>query len=78
MEIDEGLHSRQLAVWVSAFKNLTRCFPLLFHFLGTSHFFSSSRSYGGQAMKRMAVSNILISGLKGLGAEIGNILCFAK
>lgn len=41
MEIDEDLHSRQLAV------------------------------YGRDAMKRMAQSTVLISGLNGLGVEIG-------
>lgn len=41
MEIDENLHSRQLAV------------------------------YGREAMKRMAGSAVLISGMNGLGVEIG-------
>ncbi len=41
MEIDENLHSRQLAV------------------------------YGREVMKRMAASSVLISGLNGLGVEIG-------
>jgi ubiquitin-activating enzyme E1 len=40
-EIDEDLHSRQLAV------------------------------YGRETMKRLFASNILVSGLQGLGAEIG-------
>ena len=40
-EIDEDLHSRQLAV------------------------------YGRETMKRLFVSNVLVSGLHGLGAEIG-------
>lgn len=40
-EIDEDLHSRQLAV------------------------------YGRETMKRLFGSNILVSGLQGLGAEIG-------
>lgn len=40
-EIDEDLHSRQLAV------------------------------YGREAMRRLVASNVLISGLQGLGAEIG-------
>ena len=40
-EIDEDLHSRQLAV------------------------------YGREAMRRLFASNVLISGLNGLGAEIG-------
>lgn len=41
-EIDEDLHSRQLAV------------------------------YGRETMRRLFASNILISGMQGLGAEIGN------
>lgn len=41
MEIDEDLHSRQLAV------------------------------YGRESMRRMAAASVLIVGLKGLGAEIG-------
>jgi hypothetical protein len=40
-EIDEDLHSRQLAV------------------------------YGRETMKRLFGSNVLVSGLQGLGAEIG-------
>jgi ubiquitin-activating enzyme E1 len=40
-EIDEDLHSRQLAV------------------------------YGRETMKRLFASNVLVSGLQGLGAEIG-------
>lgn len=40
-EIDEDLHSRQLAV------------------------------YGRETMKRLFASNVLVSGLNGLGAEIG-------
>ena len=40
-EVDEDLHSRQLAV------------------------------YGREAMRRLFASNVLISGLNGLGAEIG-------
>ena len=48
MEIDEDLHSRQLAV------------------------------YGRESMRRMAASSVLVVGLKGLGAEIGESvrLCF--
>lgn len=42
-EIDEDLHSRQLAV------------------------------YGRETMRRLFASNVLVSGLQGLGAEIGNI-----
>jgi len=50
-EIDEDLHSRQLAV------------------------------YGRETMKRLFGSNVLVSGLQGLGAEIGmscliNLLLF--
>jgi len=50
-EIDEDLHSRQLAV------------------------------YGRETMKRLFASNVLVSGLQGLGAEIGmscliNLLLF--
>jgi ubiquitin-activating enzyme E1 len=41
MEIDENLHSRQLAV------------------------------YGREVMRRMAQSSVLITGLNGLGVEIG-------
>jgi hypothetical protein len=41
MEIDEDLHSRQLAV------------------------------YGRETMKRLFASNVLVSGLQGLGVEIG-------
>lgn len=41
-EIDEDLHSRQLAV------------------------------YGRETMRRLFASNVLISGMQGLGAEIGN------
>lgn len=41
VEIDEDLHSRQLAV------------------------------YGRETMRRLFASNVLISGLQGLGAEIG-------
>lgn len=41
-QIDEDLHSRQLAV------------------------------YGRETMKRLFASNVLVSGLQGLGAEIGN------
>ena len=40
-EIDEDLHSRQLAV------------------------------YGRETMRRLFASNVLVSGLNGLGAEIG-------
>jgi ubiquitin-activating enzyme E1 len=40
-EIDEDLHSRQLAV------------------------------YGRETMRRLSASNVLVSGLNGLGAEIG-------
>ena len=40
-EIDEDLHSRQLAV------------------------------YGRESMRRLAGASVLVSGLKGLGAEIG-------
>ena len=43
MEIDEDLHSRQLAV------------------------------YGRESMRRMAAANVLIVGLRGLGAEIGEL-----
>lgn len=43
-EIDEDLHSRQLAV------------------------------YGRETMRRLFASNILISGMQGLGAEIGTVL----
>jgi ubiquitin-activating enzyme E1 len=43
-EIDEDLHSRQLAV------------------------------YGRETMKRLFGSNVLVSGLQGLGAEIGKLL----
>lgn len=42
-EIDEDLHSRQLAV------------------------------YGRETMRRLFSSNVLVSGLQGLGAEIGNV-----
>lgn len=42
MEIDEDLHSRQLAV------------------------------YGRETMRRLFASNVLISGMQGLGVEIGN------
>lgn len=42
-EIDEDLHSRQLAV------------------------------YGRETMRRLFASNVLISGMQGLGAEIGKI-----
>ena len=42
MEIDEDLHSRQLAV------------------------------YGRESMRRMAASNVLISGALGLGVETGD------
>jgi ubiquitin-activating enzyme E1 len=44
-EIDEDLHSRQLAV------------------------------YGRETMKRLFGSNVLVSGLQGLGAEIGKCSC---
>ena len=44
-EIDEDLHSRQLAV------------------------------YGRETMKRLFGSNVLVSGLQGLGAEIGMYVC---
>lgn len=43
-EIDEDLHSRQLAV------------------------------YGRETMRRLFASNILISGMQGLGAEIGDFM----
>lgn len=43
-EIDEDLHSRQLAV------------------------------YGRETMRRLFASNVLVSGLNGLGAEIGMCL----
>jgi len=43
-EIDEDLHSRQLAV------------------------------YGRETMKRLFASNVLVSGLQGLGAEIGMLI----
>ena len=43
MEIDEDLHSRQLAV------------------------------YGRETMRRLFASNVLVSGLQGLGAEIGRV-----
>lgn len=42
-DIDEDLHSRQLAV------------------------------YGRETMRRLFASNVLISGIQGLGAEIGNV-----
>ena len=42
-EIDEDLHSRQLAV------------------------------YGRETMRRLFASNVLVSGVNGLGAEIGNL-----
>lgn len=42
MEIDEDLHSRQLAV------------------------------YGRETMRRLFASNVLVSGMRGLGVEIGN------
>jgi ubiquitin-activating enzyme E1 len=51
INIDEDLHSRQLAV------------------------------YGRETMRRLFVSNVLISGLHGLGIEIGNnpsSACFLK
>ena len=35
--------------------------------------FSSRYVLGHEAMKKMAVSNVLISGLKGLGVEIGKL-----
>ena len=44
LEIDEDLHSRQLAV------------------------------YGRETMRRLLGANVLISGLKGLGVEVGIIL----
>jgi hypothetical protein len=54
-EIDEDLHSRQLAV------------------------------YGRETMKRLFASNVLVSGLQGLGAEIGenrsvspSVICFPE
>lgn len=46
VEIDEDLHSRQLAV------------------------------YGRETMRQLFASNVLISGLNGLGAEIGVCLTF--
>lgn len=45
-DIDEDLHSRQLAV------------------------------YGRETMKRLFASNVLISGMQGLGAEIGKSFAF--
>lgn len=45
-DIDEDLHSRQLAV------------------------------YGRETMRRLFSSNVLVSGLQGLGAEIGTFLSF--
>ena len=45
-EIDEDLHSRQLAV------------------------------YGRETMRRLFASNVLISGIQGLGVEIGNRFFF--
>lgn len=45
-DIDEDLHSRQLAV------------------------------YGRETMRRLFASNVLISGIQGLGAEIGKVLCY--
>lgn len=45
-EIDEDLHSRQLAV------------------------------YGRETMRRLFSSNVLISGMQGLGVEIGNAFFF--
>jgi len=47
-DIDEDLHSRQLAV------------------------------YGRETMRRLFASNVLVSGLQGLGAEIGIHFCFVK
>lgn len=44
-DIDEDLHSRQLAV------------------------------YGRETMRRLFASNILVSGMQGLGAEIGIYIC---
>ena len=44
VEIDEDLHSRQLAV------------------------------YGRETMRRLLGANVLVSGLKGLGVEVGIIL----
>ena len=44
-EIDEDLHSRQLAV------------------------------YGRETMRKLFASNVLISGMQGLGVEIGNDFC---
>lgn len=46
VEIDEDLHSRQLAV------------------------------YGREAMKRLFGANILVSGLRGLGVEVGKFYSF--
>ena len=76
-QIDEGLYSRQLWVvcecvhkWIGFVHRVCQC-------RGNIHVGLEIRYVlGHDAMKKMADSNVLIIGMKGLGVEIGKL--FAK